>query len=461
MATELLQILSDRRSLDESINYVDFFGKTFAPKPSNFKFKLGEVCQIKEIVAYLNLLMEDLSPNDRVALFNPANLNELCDFEGTVYMENFGRYFTDAETAIARRMMLDVGTKLKWVLFHNIKHLFKEYGIKTEFTERFNENSLVVNKHGKNKTWTATVECCFCVPCTKKSQFIVQSKMVNNEVYWINSNYGKHIRRMHKDVLNTVVTEHAPVRVGNEDKLEALKTKIYNQMKESFETIGSKNTQKRGLITKMEFFSNDEKLPAVLEVVESARNGDCLFSSMVYQLFGHNFTRKQHVRFVKELRLDVVNHIKKNFLEFEFVLKDRLHEQTNERIKNVKKECKNFVKTQLSKDGIWGGTETLKAVGQIFDVNILVVNEKGTYHLPNGFQESYGRIVFLAFRVDSLKVGGSVQLNNDSRNHYDSIVSIADEETKMMMAEQLAIIENTRRVFKIENNSNEIEEIEE
>lgn len=458
----MLQALSDRRSLDDSIYYVDFFGKTFATKPSNFKFELGEVCQIKEIVVYLNFLMEKLSPNDRVALFNPDNLNELCDFEGTAYIENFGRYFTDAETAISRRMMVDVETKLKWVLFNNIKNLFKEYGIKPEFTERFNQNSIVVNKHGKNKTWVAKVECCLCVPGLKKSQSTIQSKMVNTEVYWINSNYSKHIRRMHKCVLNTVDTERAqtatPPPVKNEDKIEELKTKIYNQMEE---TITKNNTKKHGLTSQMEFFSNEEQLPASLEVVETARNGDCLFSSLVYQIFGHDFVRKRHMHLTKELRLDVVKYIKKNFSEFEFVLKHRIYEETNERVKNMKKRCIKFVKTQLSKDGTWGGTETLKAVGQIFDVNILVVNEKGTYHFPNGFEDSYDRIVLLAFRVNSLEVGVSDQLNNGIRNHYDSIVNIGDEKTKMLMAEQLAIYEHIRRAFQIENNEDEIIEIAE
>lgn len=458
MATEMLQILSDRLSLDESINYVDFFGKTFAAKPSNFKFKLGEVCQIKEIVVHLNMLMNNLSPIERSALFNPANLNELCDFEGTIYIENFGRYFTDAEASISRRMMLEVGTKLKWVLFNNIKNLFKEYGINPEFTERFNEDSFVVNKHGKNKTWIAKVECCLCVPGLKKSQFIVQSKMVNHEVYWINSNYGKHIRRMHKNVLNTVVSECAPLHVENKDEIEQLKTKIYNQMEKSFEHIAEKNTKKRDLNAEMEFFSKDEQIPAWLKVVKTARDGNCLFSSLVHQIFGHDYTRKKHMHLVKELRMDVVSHIKKNFLDFEFVLKNRIYEEANERVENIKKRSKKFVKTELSKDGTWGGTETIKAVGQIFGVNILVVNEKGTYHFTSGFDDLYDRIVFLAFRMNSLVMGGFDQLNNVNRNHYDSVVNI-DGETKILMAEQLAIAENTRRAFQIENNADEIIDI--
>lgn len=89
MATELMHILSKRRSVDESINFVDFYGKSFASKPSTFKFKHGEVHQIKEIVAFVKRSIETV----RTAVFNPENLAAICDFHGMVYFNNFGRYY--------------------------------------------------------------------------------------------------------------------------------------------------------------------------------------------------------------------------------------------------------------------------------------------------------------------------------------------------------------------------------
>lgn len=255
MATELMHILSERHSVDESINSVDFYGKTFASKPSTFRFKHGEVHQIKEIVAFVKHSMGAVRP----FLFNPENLVEICDLHGMVYFNNFGRYFTDPEMTKAQHMLRDIEADLKFDLFNKIKRLFDEFGVNTGQNHRFHQNSVKIIK--RNNSWSATVVCCLCKPDTKKSQFIIQSKSVNGDVYWITSNFSKHLRRMHKDFLQTNTDPINVAAIPNENEsVGNLQAVIYNQLIESLETI-TKGTKRTISTSKMYFQSENNENP--------------------------------------------------------------------------------------------------------------------------------------------------------------------------------------------------------
>lgn len=107
---------------------------------------------------------------------------------------------------------------------------------------------------------------------------------------------------------------------------------------------------------------------------------------------------------------------------------------------------------KLKKKGTWGGVESLKAVNQMYMFNILVINELGTCSFVNGFEKSFGRNLFLAFRNCLVGVGN---VSNVHRNHYDSVVKI-EKDVVGMMATHTSVEENIRGIFRNENNSDEI-----
>lgn len=59
------------------------------------------------------------------------------------------------------------------------------------------------------------------------------------------------------------------------------------------------------------------------------------------------------------------------------------------------------------------------AASEIYQVNIVVFIEKKDFFMPNGFNYSYGRSLFLAYRL-----GGFDEDGVPSYEHYDSICEI-------------------------------------
>lgn len=73
---------------------------------------------------------------------------------------------------------------------------------------------------------------------------------------------------------------------------------------------------------------------------------------------------------------------------------------------------------KLSKNGCWGGNESLCAIRKQFEQNILVLNEESSdCYFVAGFDSNYDQTMIIAYRLNGL-VGGL------DRNHYDSVVSI-------------------------------------
>lgn len=236
------------------------------------------------------------------------------------------------------------------------------------------------------------------------------------------------------------------IQNGNINVIDQIRDDIYRQMTESLKLVKESN----GTIkTSLMYFKNDDghndeydgiwKRDSALQLVKAKRNGDCLFSVVVFQLYGHNIQYKKHNRYVKKMRDEVVNYIKSKIYLFEFDLQNRIYSEKSKKVKDMKKQCFKFVDKKLSKSGTWAGMETLRAIGNLHKVNILVVNEQADYSFANGFDRAYDRIIFMAFRNNMISTGPA---SNTNRNHYDSIAHI-DEDDLATMAKNLAIEENT------------------
>lgn len=176
----------------------------------------------------------------------------------------------------------------------------------------------------------------------------------------------------------------------------------------------------------MSFILNDK--PKHLRVIKIIGDGSCMFGCLVNQLFGFKVKSSEHEEAVSSLRALTVDFIQSNFEDFRSELKGRVLDEREENQKNkikrknkkwedvTENDCKFFKLESLSEYSTYGGVETAKAISKIYSVNILVFNESGTHYFPLGFNPSYGKIVFMAYRLSPK--------SEVERNHYDSVAEV-------------------------------------
>lgn len=153
---------------------------------------------------------------------------------------------------------------------------------------------------------------------------------------------------------------------------------------------------------------------------------EIIFAALAHQLFFVKLNSALSMRSFRGPSEKILSNIgiKQNFDLFSHDLKNRIYELKNE-IKNIETECHFFLNHCLSQFGFWGGTESLKAISSLHNVNIIIFNENGPYYFSNVFDPSYERTISIAFRASN-KFNKKNQ-NNSNRNHYDTIVEMEDE----------------------------------
>ncbi|XP_055296718.1 uncharacterized protein LOC129565645 [Sitodiplosis mosellana] len=153
-------------------------------------------------------------------------------------------------------------------------------------------------------------------------------------------------------------------------------------------------------------------------VAQIPSNGNCLFAAMAHQLFYSHSRDLAHQ--AARLREEVVRHIKANFDRYKHSIEGKIYEEQEsvpgEKLteEQVKTKAKSFLDESLSKSGYYGGYESLSAISEIYNVNILLFRENDDFRFVNEFNNAYEGIACVAYRS-----------NADGRyNHYDSVVSI-------------------------------------
>lgn len=162
-------------------------------------------------------------------------------------------------------------------------------------------------------------------------------------------------------------------------------------------------------------------------VLKIAEDGNCLFASLTHQLYCMKNGSPEHKKSTIDLRHQVVSYIRDNIKTFILAISHR-DDFKNE---NTEEGCIDFVSNLLSKNGFWGGYETMLAVSNIYHVNILVFNEKGPFYLASGYSNEYDRTLLLAYRICK---GGN---HTNKYDHYDSVCG-ANEELLYKCADELA-----------------------
>lgn len=94
----------------------------------------------------------------------------------------------------------------------------------------------------------------------------------------------------------------------------------------------------------------------------------------------------------------------------------------------------SFVNSELPKSTCFGGAESMKAISELHNINIVIINNDHSYNLACNFDEKSKHSIMVAY---------------SNNNHYDSVVEV-HEKCIHDNAKELARIEIIRRDFLTE-----------
>lgn len=278
------------------------------------------------------------------------------------------------------------------------------------------------------------VLCVFCasnseeIPVLQKKIIIPRETRGSTARYWNYGNLKTHLNRHFKQMIDsTKLIESMPLAFepSKNDQLQN-ESPPHDKINELFDLISAQNSS---LIATNEEFNEDQRVMnftrnnrlGIVKVVNISPDGNCLFSACVHQLYRVKVNSDDHKMIAIQLRERVCSYITNNFSRFQRTIKLRMkHENPDESDASIEIKITSFVEDFLSKSKFWGGTESLVAIGEIFEANIIIFIENGHCYFANGRNDDYKRFIFLAYRRFAGKDG--------AYNHYDSVSEIYQQE---------------------------------
>lgn len=218
------------------------------------------------------------------------------------------------------------------------------------------------------------------------------------------------------DVVRLSTNEEASLEKSLEYKRDLLYTQIFSQNIRNQRCVVNHDELTKDFIVEVKRGKGSN---ALVNICEIRADGNCLYAAIAHQLFNVKINSQEHLLWTDALRKKVVEHIRSNFDSFSMDLKYRLLDESNGRIdiEHLRQNSEELL-NRLSRNEAWGGTESLKAISAIFSVNILIIHEDGTCHLAVRFNDNFETTIILCYRT--------IGRHCTTKNHYDSIVNIAD-----------------------------------
>lgn len=240
-----------------------------------------------------------------------------------------------------------------------------------------------------------------------------------------------------KAEMKTVMLEISTI---NELRRTDLKSTIYMQIANQLLALEYCSSFKTEASQDMHFYCEDQRLE--IQTIDIPKDGNCMYHAILHQLTGENVDGQKQVESIMRLRSEVASFIDKNFSNFRKDLMGRVYDKFSDHsnIENMEDECRNIIKS-LSENGVWGGSESLNAISLIYEANILVINEEGDFYFVNGFNESFGKTIILAFKLANSMKKELKNISNVHRNHYESIVKINSDIIFSLARKSALIIE--------------------
>lgn len=254
---------------------------------------------------------------------------------------------------------------------------------------------------------------------------------------------------------------------GNHETAEDFETSVYNQI--SNQILKMIESSMKHNVNRYEMKFNIESNTSTLLVEMIYGDGHCLFRAIAHQLFRGILGTDEQDKATLKLRSDVVSYIKEHYSEFVWELRGAVYDKFDVVPRGeMDDKCRDYLNEYLANCG-WGGSETLKAVSEMYQVNILVLNEGDSGYFVNSFNTSFNQTILLAYKVlkvltveqtmdetiidDTFKndeewesiIDESTEddcehLETPAPNHYDSVVHI-EQNVILDLSKSLATVE--------------------
>lgn len=437
---------------------VEIFGEKYASCPEKFQFLPGEVKLLKVLASHVKDLVDGNGVNIGLAQFSDKKKKNK---KKNVVPNRIAKNRSQKSIKISRQ-------QLNSQLFERLLICLNAYGVNVN---DWSEHSVEVDASGSY----GNVQCSLCDENEKPKRVFYQ--MRSRSGFWVFSNFNKHLENVHSLVsnhsnkikskrmkdeaedldqpftqehINDIASDAEKKHAQNQNMCEDDSEQSLNGMDDSVQFVGSvlqhapvqtnNNTdswlyeqmsvQIQQMIAAnlvngeseqtMEFQLNGQTARSI-SIVETKRDGNCLFSALAHQLWPNEITSREHINKTKELRAIVVEHIlnPQNYHLYESILVNRLD---GENSVPTSIQCKMFVRFGLARKA-WGGLESIKAVSNEFHVNVVIINEFGSCNMVTG-SDTYNRTLVVAYRLNNVSV----------YDHYDSI-SDMDAESIFSAAE--------------------------
>lgn len=480
----ILESALAEQNLEYTLNEKMWFFGPFASAPQHFSFPPGELKTLHALVRYVKQTVDE--PNECEGLHHFANAAVISkkglSYEDNMVQSVFGLIFGCLREKKQGKLNDELHEKSN-DLFKKACVIFQQCELEQEVVPKRQFTLESVTVTFSQQKWKGRVKCIFCDENDLSGDISVFFKLPG---CWVLANLVKHIDKMHtlsntKEnipkkgcfrtiklqvehikntepddksdeviVLNeTVANSTVAARIETETETEtipslSIEDDIYGQLSTQCIKMANCTSVNSDKVQTKSVGSAASKSTRIIKFCKMAGNGDCFFLSIAHQLFNVKAGSKEHEDKAFELRTSVVTYIKQteNFPNFLHDLKNRVQYGKKPTENEVTEICSKFVDDHLSKSGTWAGMESIRAICEIENVNLVVINEDGTGYLPNHFNSQAKKSLVLLFGSQNKKQCE----NNSNRSHYDSVVSIHKQKISEI-AQQINETENHHDKF--------------
>lgn len=424
-----------------------FFGP-FTKDKSRFKFYFGEKKLIKELVEHTRNVVDTPNLNAGLGHFlQKMTVKKNMSFSNSTRCINGSFFFIDRisfntmsngiESNNARNKKIINIDEQKNILFVKAKTAANKFERenKVKQVRTFEEDFVNVNGSCFDDI-KAMVHCSFCDEENSNEGVRLFFKQTSNGGHWVLSNLLKHFN-LHHGVNSSSKSKLIELKVEPiTPKNHQIKQIVQNEAdvfpSDDFADLLFTQMSVQQIKMVNASLLNNEDLSnlkfkkilreGVVKICNIKADGDCLFAAITHQLHYVKCDSSSHEKSTSKIKLSVIEYIKKNIESFENYLKGRVlaYKKISE-IKNMHEEFLDFLNIRLPNRTSWGGTETMKAVSELYKVNIVVIDEDGSCYLGYRHNPMYDRLIMLSFRQYANNSAA-----NSIPNHYDSIVEISD-----------------------------------
>lgn len=419
-----------------------FFG-SYASAPNRFRVELGEKKTFLSMVRHVKNVVDQPNENGGLSYFaDKTKLPNKKSYERNMISTVFGMVFGSlnekrqielADRAVELREDLFKKAKLVFTKFEEIEEM--------DLPQMFAIDNVIVRIEADKTTGKV-----ICPYCNKDDLIAEVSMFIKTSGKWVMANLNSHMIRKHCKIdkqprkfmppkQTLLKLDIAPIDFNHNNGTLNKTNALDQSIEESIEDAVYKQLSAQCIKMTNIAINSREKIVSInfglrpassiedraIKYCRVSSNGDCFFLAAAHQLFGGKIGSKEHQNAALELRTQVVTYIKQesNFPRFIHVLKDRITYPPKATSEMIEIACAEFL-DELSLSGCWGGQESIKAISELENINIIVFNDDESCNLPNHYNSKSNKSILLLFSA----IQGKAADRNSDRNHYDSIIGM-------------------------------------